>query len=374
MSVEELKPSTFSTSPDESLDVVDVYDGGGIAGLNTDIPSGGSKSGGIAGLSPMQSVEARGIGTSGGAYTPAALKEAKGALPPKVNLKDVLTGKNKLSDVIVGARRVKDTLPARDFNAFTGDDLNFLINETSNMTKSVLAKDGLLTVADLKSANGADYAVLAAAGVFSIRKAMGKQDTSGLMGLIGKTKLPALFKESAMASILGIAAEYGLEKVVSSLFDIIGERLPKEKKKQTVQQLLRGFRFSNKPVVTQLSSGEKSLIASASDFFNVGKDTAKVFEAIIGREVNSVNYPTKEEQAVQLVNTLYKIDKNWNTTTRNGVTVHSLDNYRFASSDAIKALKMDERTVVGISIQAGHGVKPESWKAISKRNYRHLYV
>lgn len=374
MSVEELKPSTFSTSPDESLDVVDVYDGGGIAGLNTDIPSGGSKSGGIAGLSPMQSVEARGIGTSGGAYSPAALKEAKGALPPKVNLKDVLTGKNKLSDVIVGARRVKDTLPARDFNAFTGDDLNFLINETSNMTKSVLAKDGLLTLADLKSANGADYAVLAAAGVFSIRKAMGKQDTSGLMGLIGKTKLPALFKESAMASILGIAAEYGLEKVVSSLFDIIGERLPKEKKKQTVQQLLRGFRFSNKPVVTQLSSGEKSLIASASDFFNVGKDTAKVFEAIIGREVNSVNFPTKEEQAVQLINTLYKIDKNWNTTTRNGVTVHSLDNYRFASSDAIKALKMDERTVVGISIQAGHGVKPESWKAVSKRNYRHLYV
>lgn len=374
MSVEELKPSTFSTSPDESLDVVDVYDGGVIAGLNTDIPSGGSKSAGIAGLNPMQSVEARGIGTSGGAYSPAALKEAKGALPPKVNLKDVLTGKNKLSDVIVGARRVKDTLPARDFNAFTGDDLNFLINETSNMTKSVLAKDGLLTLADLKSANGADYAVLAAAGVFSIRKAMGKQDTSGLMGLIGKTKLPALFKESAMASILGIAAEYGLEKVVSSLFDIIGERLPKEKKKQTVQQLLRGFRFSNKPVVTQLSSGEKSLIASASDFFNVGKDTAKVFEAIIGREVNSVNFPTKEEQAVQLINTLYKIDKNWNTTTRNGVTVHSLDNYRFASSDAIKALKMDERTVVGISIQAGHGVKPESWKAVSKRNYRHLYV
>lgn len=374
MSVEELKPSTFSTSPDESLDVVDVYDGGGIAGLNTDIPSGGSKSGGIAGLSPMQSVEARGIGTSGGAYTPAALKEAKSTLPPKVNLKDVLTGKNKLSDVIIGARRVKDTLPARDFNAFTGDDLNFLINETSNMTKSVLAKDGLLTMADLKSANGADYAVLAAAGVFSIRKAMGKQDTSGLMGLIGKTKLPALFKESAMASILDIAAEYGLEKVVSSLFDIIGERLPKEKKKQTVQQLLRGFRFSNKPVVTQLSSGEKSLIASASDFFNVGKDTAKVFEAIIGREVNSVNFPTKEEQAVQLINTLYKIDKNWNTTTRNGVTVHSLDNYRFASSDAIKALKMDERTVVGISIQAGHGVKPESWKAISKRNYRHLCV
>lgn len=374
MSVEELKPSTFSTSPDESLDVVDVYDGGGIAGLNTDIPSGGSKSGGFAGLSPMQSVEARGIGTSGGAYSPAALKEAKGALPPKVNLKDVLTGKNKLSDVIVGARRIKDTLPARDFNAFTGDDLNFLINETSNMTKSVLAKDGLLTLADLKSANGADYAVLAAAGVFSIRKAMGKQDTSGLMGLIGKTKLPALFKESAMASILGIAAEYGLEKVVSSLFDIIGERLPKEKKKQTVQQLLRGFRFSNKPVVTQLSSGEKSLIASASDFFNVGKDTAKVFEAIIGREVNSVNFPTKEEQAVQLINTLYKIDKNWNTTTRNGVAVHSLDNYRFASSDAIKALKMDERTIVGISIQAGHGVKPESWKAVSKRNYRHLYV
>lgn len=373
---EEFKASSFATGPDSGADVSDVYDASAIQAINTTTSAQVTTSNSYTDLTPMQAA-GRGIGTVGtatNAADAAALKEANSVLPAKVKLKDILSGDMSIADAVATTKRIKGTAPSNVYSGLSGEDLGFLINQSDKLTTTALLKDKKLTSEDLKNANGVDYVVLAALGVFTIRQAMQKRNDTLLMSIIGGTKLPSLFKDAVLESILDMAAEYGLEGVVSSLFEIIGENLPKAKRSQTVRSLLSGFRFSTKPVVTELSAGERSLIVSATDFFNVGGTTADVIEEIIGVAVYEEEYPSKKEQASRLITTLGKIDGRWDTGLRSGETESRLDNFRYASSDARKALLMDERTIIPMSVYLSQRVYPISWRPIARQKYPRLYA
>lgn len=377
MSAKPVSPSAFESGPSNSATVEDVYDGGGIAGLNID--SGAASSTGSFGLpagkisetlsdpniATIQRKEGKGLAD--------IVKDTTKKLPPNASLGDVLLS-NSLSDIYVNADRIGSSVSPAALSNMDSADFSFLLGETGKMTDSVLAKDGSLSLEDLvDNGTGVDYAVTAAVGVFAINQAMGRK-SPGIIGLIGKTALPDIFKDAAMESILDLAADYGLEGVVSSLFDIIEEKLSPAKKKETVERLLRKFRWATEPVITELSTAERSLIESGADFLGLDKTTTNVVAEVIEGAVYEESYPNKGEQAKTLVNTLNKIDKNWYKAKRNGETIYLLDKFRFASRDAREALAIDDRTREPYAVQLAHNARPHSWRRGIRKYYPHIYV
>ena len=135
-----------------------------------------------------------------------------------------------------------------------------------------------LTLKDLQNAQGAsDYAVIAAVGVLEVRRAMQPPNKGGIMGIIRRTSIPTILRDAAVESIMEQAAEYGLAGVAGAAIDLLEAKLTKQKRKWTIQQLLRSFKFQTKPVFTTISKEEKKLIEAGSEYFGSGKKLAKVY-------------------------------------------------------------------------------------------------
>lgn len=374
-----LKPTTFSTGPNDSLVVADVYDSSSLIDINTDVGGIGDSGGSLldAGLPPAGlgqtavsgefANKARDLGKS-----PIDLiKEIKRDLPSGASMSDVLKS-NKLSDLATATGNLKKGAPGGILAGLNGDDVGFLLSSSSVLTASVLSKNKNLSLSDLQDANGADYAVLGAVALLGIRGAMGKRDSGGLMGIIADAKLPAMFRDAGLDIILDMAAEYGLGDVALSLMGVIGDR-SKPKRKTTIRKLLAGFRYSDKPVVTEVSKNERSLITSVAGYFGVDETQSNVLAELIEIGVYDATYLNKREQSKKFVDALYNIDSRWNTAIRNGETISLLDNYRYASKDAIEALVLDERTIHGILLQKDRSISPSTWAKTARIWYPYIY-
>jgi len=375
-----IKPTTFSNGPSDSPKVADAYDPGSVFGFNVDLSSslgGGGFS--IPGLPPGKISETLLDGDLTAALQrdnltlADAIRNVKNDLPPNASLDDVLKS-NSLSDVIATTKRLTETMDPSLIGSLAGDDVDFLIKETGKLTNSVIIRDGKLTLDNLKDASGFDYAVTAAVGVYVVKKAMTSEGREDLLGMIAGTKLPSLLQNAAMDSIMDLAAEYGLEDVVSSLIDVIGDRMTNEKRTQTAKELLKGFKYSDKPVITSLSTSEKSLITDTAEFFGASSAFANLIGETAEGLTEEKSYPTKAQQGAALIDALNKVDPNWNKAIRNGTTISKMDNYRYASRDAQTALAYDPRTKVSFVTWKTRKYRPTDWKRLARKQYRRIYL
>lgn len=366
------KTSGFETGPETGLIVTDVYDGKTINDENNKSSgSTGSKSTSLtdAGLTPTQAKEYE------GSYSANDVKEIKKDLPAGVPVKDVIKKDSSKEELKSTIKRIRASIPPSKFQDLTSADLTFLISKTGEITSSAILKNPDLSLDDLKNANGIDYAVLTAGAVLSIRTLMGKSNTGGILGIIAGTKVPDIFKELALGSILDIAAEYGLEGVVGALITIIGENLPSQDRTQTVITILRSFRFSKKPVITELSAGETKLISEISDFFDLGSDVTEITTELISNAVYDEEYPSNAEQAKKMIDTLFKLDSKWMKAKREGTDRPSLRYFYHASRDAEKALLLDDRTYHAAAVFLGQKrVRPTSWRIVANQKYPNIYA
>ena len=373
-----IRASTFLSGPRESLAVEDAYDAPRFTELSEvvkrAVPSASLSDLGI----PPNKLFETSVDTDfrreierGGRSLLETVRDIRTDLPKNASLGDILES-NKLSEVGVAIRRLSGSLPGGDFGNLNGEDLGFLIKQTNSLTSRILSGDSNLSIDDLKDANGVDYVVAAAVGIMTVRKAMGKENR-GILGILETTALPAMLRDGALDSLLDIAAEFGLEDVVSSLFEMIGERA-KKKKEPTIRRLLANFRYSNKPVVTELSSTNRSLLVSVSEMFGLSSANSNVLAEVVEASVYDEEYLTKEQQSINLVDTLYKVDSAWNTAKRNGEVIPKLDNYRFANASAEQALILDPRTRIDMLIVNDRQLRPQTWQRVAGRWYPDIYL
>lgn len=375
-----LKATTFNTGPNDSLVVADVYDSGSLLGINTDIGVFGDSGGSLLDIGlPPAGLAQTSIGSDfakrakslGKSYVDV-IKDIQRDLPSQASLSDILKN-NKLSDLVISLSNLKKSTPGGLLAKLTGDDIGFLLASASTLTASVLSKNKNLTLADLQDATGADYAVMGAVALLGIRSAMGKRDSSGIMGIIEDMKLPAMFRDAGLDIILDLAAEHGLGDVAVALMNVIGDRA-KPKRKTTIRKLLSGFSYSDKPVVTEVSKNERSLITSVAGYFGVDETQSNVLAELIEVGVYDSRYLNKMEQSKKFVDSLYDVDSRWNTAIRAGEVVSLLDNYRYANKDAIQALVLDPRTTHGMLLQKDRKITPSTWARTARTWYPYIYA
>lgn len=374
-----LKPTTFSTSPNESLAVVDVYNSSALTGINVDVPDIGTGDDLLSVGLPPAALSVTNVGSefekkakSLGKTSADIVKDIIKNVPGKASLTDILKS-NKLSDLIQSLPSLNKSAPANLLAGLTGDDIGFILASSSSLTASVMSKNANLTLADLQNADGKDYAILGAVGLLAVRSAMGKRDNGGILGIIKDTKLPAMFRDAGLDVLVDVAASYGLGDVVTSILDIVGDRA-KPKRKLFVKKVLIGFKFSDKPVITEVSKNERNLITSVAEYFGANDVQSNVLAELIEVGKYDETFYNKKEQSKRLVDSLYKIDRNWNTSRRNGETIRLLDNYRHASPDAREALLLDDRTMHDMVIQHDLSIVPRNWEPTARIWYPHIYA
>lgn len=301
-----------------------------------------------------------------------AVREVKNTLPPDASMKDILQS-NKLSEVGVALKRLQGSFPGGSLGELNGEDLNFLLGKTNSLTKKLLSRDKSLKLEDLKNASGTDLAVGTAVGLFYVRQALGKNNDSGVWKVIGNTKIPSMLRDTALNEIVDLASESGRGDVVKALIGITQEQSTPQRQK-TIKTLLRNFKFSDRPVVTELSKSSLNLIVSAGEFFGLNKSNANALGEIIESKVYKEEWVEKPEQAKRLIDSLYEIDPRWNNAVINGQVFSVLDNYQWASPDAAIALLGDKRTRAAYLIYKDRRPAKQSWKYIARKWNRNIYL
>lgn len=269
--------------------------------------------------------------------------------------------------------RVYSSIKSGDLNSLTAEGLSTIIGDTDSLTARVLAGDSSLSLNDLKDANGTDYAVLGAVAIYGIASVMGKNDGSDIFDILEKTGIPIMFRESALGMLIDKAAEYGLGDVVSGLFDVLNERYF-AKPKENIRSLLKGFRFKNKVIVSQVTKSEKGLVTSIGEALGLSEDNSSLITDIIIDELAPDKVLDKRDQAKRLIDNLYKIDKHWLDGNRGPDASYKLDILEAASKDAIVALTMDERTLIPASVKLTFKLKKSPWRSIMRVWHKDVYI
>ena len=376
-----VKKDTFSTKAYDGIVVEDAYSSKALEEVNRDTPSVKVKSGLLdEGIPPKKVHETehdpvlQQTAKKEGKSLVEATRDIVNDLPREAKLGDILKN-NKISEVGIAIRRITGSLPGGDIGSLSDLDLNYLIRQTNGLTEKILNKDGNLTLDDLKDANGFDMVVGGAVALLVIRQAMGKGSVreNELFESIAGTNFPTFLKNAGIDAIIDIAGEFGLADVAAALFEIADERA-KPKIKGTIQSLLSNFRFTDKPIITEVSKGERSLIASAAEFFGANETESNLISEIVEIARYDEEYVSKPDQAKKFIDNLYRIDKNWNLAKRNGAVVKNLDNYKYANRWAIEALLTDERTRADILIHRDRRLKNRTWGEIATDWYPAIYV
>ncbi|AXH70762.1 hypothetical protein [Vibrio phage BONAISHI] len=348
MSEVDLTKTTFGNLPTEGLETIDAYSSSGIDSFLTNPLEGLANSSLLSDLFPdlkadkiadmLKDVYTNEFLAVQGMSFSDLVKAVKNALPPGVNLYDLVT-EMRLPDILSFADGLRESLSVDKWRAL---DSNFFLNIYKSYNKFIdrwseggdwpqyLKGAAIAEMNDMLTGTGFTVDILmdAAYKFGVVDYLMENGIAENFIEFIDDANLPDELKQMIYSDLVAIAAKTGYSQYINDLINLAQKEYKPWQSTPTLRSLLQGYR---KP-----------------RGYNLSKATT---------------------EAATLVDTTIALVPDWYLYDRNSTSQASTQYMNYASEDALDILRYDERTRVMAATYYTWRQEIEPWQSRAVRDF-----